>query len=228
MRKIVFTAMVLVVFAFSAKSQLYYLGFKSGISFTSMTDGYLGKEYEDLGGTKYLFSVPFDYFVSDYFSLAPEFMYFRKGTEYYKKESATTIETRSDRYRFSYLQLPLTVKVRYPFDMFSIYALAGPYVSFLVGGHASEQGTAIIGMRTLLLKDFFAERQQEFTRFDVGFDLGAGAEIDLGQGRILLNIRYDIGFIPVAKDQDVSPFLYKSMGANRAWSIEAGYAIRID
>jgi len=228
MKKALLIVVLLAAITFSGKAQLYYLGLKTGISFTSMTDGFLGKDYIDRGGTKYLISASFDYFMSDYFSLAPELMFYRKGTEYYKQESSTTIETRSDVYHFSYLQLPLTVKVKYPFDMFNVYALAGPYVSFLMGGMASEQGTAIIGKRELKLKDFFAERQQEFTRFDVGFDLGAGAEIDAGPGRILFNIRYDIGFIPVAGDQTVSPYEYKSMGANRAWSIEAGYSIRFD
>ncbi|HPD65124.1 MAG TPA: porin family protein [Bacteroidia bacterium] len=214
--------------SFIGKAQLYYFGAKTGLVFTHMTKGYLGKSWEDRGGTKYLAGVSFDYFVNDYFSLAPELLFFRKGTEKYKHEDSNTIETRSDIYKFSYLQLPLTVKAKIPFDRFNLFGMAGPYVAFLMGGMASEQGTAIIGKREMILKDFFEERKQDFTRFDIGFDLGAGAEIDAGPGRVLLQLRYDIGFIAVAKDQAVSPYQYKSFGANRAWSIEAGYILRFD
>lgn len=228
MKKTIIIFIFLTIIIFGSQAQLYYIGAKTGLVFTHMTKGYLGKSWEDRGGTKYLAGVSMDYFVNDYFSLAPELLFFRKGTEKYKHEDSNTSETRSDIYKFSYLQLPLTVKVKIPFDRFNIFGTAGPYLAFLMGGMASEQGTAINGKREMILKDFFSERQQDFTRFDMGVDLGAGTEFDLGNGRLLFQFRYDIGFFAVAKDQAVAPYQYKSFGANRAWSLELGYALRID
>jgi|GEM_PF-1836982 len=229
MKKALFILTILTGLAFSGKAQLQYFGIKTGIAFTSMGGGSLGTHFSDLGGTGLIAGFSYDYFFNDYLSFAPELIYFRKGTEFFKDSSVSSHANRTDIYKLNYFQLPLTLKIKYPFDMFNIYGLVGPYVSYLFSGKASEEGYAIIGKREMNLKSFFSEqeRNQKFSRFDVGFNLGAGAEIDAGSGRITFQLRYDIGFIPVAKDQEVD-FEYMSFGSNRAWSIEAGYAIRID
>jgi len=221
MKKIVLS-LVFVGLLYQSQAQVY-LGGKAGISFLSMTRGGLWeRDYDDLGNLGFNFGASFEYVVSDYFTLYPKLMFARKGTEWYKK----TGSTRSDIYNLNYLEIPLTVKINYPLDLFTrtldIYAQIGPQVSFLIGGKASEQGTSIIGLRVLKVEEFFNERNQEYKKFDAGLILGFGTALHIGPGKLLLEADYDLSFINLAEDQPIL-FYYKALGAHRVWSIDVGY-----
>ena len=121
------------------------------------------------------------------------------------------------------MEIPLLAKIGYDLDFMEVFVKTGPYLGFILGGMASEEGTGIIGKRELSLDQYFSdtERNQEFTKFDMGWYLGGGAAIYAGPGKVFLGLHYDIGFMEIAQDNPT--YTYKSMGSNRAFIIEAGY-----
>lgn len=224
MKKFFLLIMVWLMSLAAAYSQ-NYLGVKGGVIFSNMTDGHLGLDYDDLGQLGGTTGIVAEYTFNDFFAFSPELVFSMKGTEYHKKESNTVIETRTDIYHFGYIELPLLLKIRYELSFIEPYVKLGPYFGLIAAGDATEYGYAIIGTRVLKLDDFFAEREQEFSRFDMGLALSPGIAFFLGPGKAFINARYDIGFFEVAKDRMTKPYDYKSMGMNRAFIIEAGYLL---
>lgn len=222
MKKISMLFMAMLLFIAFAHAQNYF-GAKGGIVLSSMTGGHLGTDYEDLGEIGGTFGAVYEYTLNDFVSFNPELIFSRKGTEFHKKASNTVIETRTDIYHFGYIEIPLLFKVKYDLDFMEVYAKIGPYFGLIAGGSATEYGYAIIGTRELKLVDFFAEREQDFSKFDMGLALSPGVAFYLGPGKAFLNFRYDIGFLEVASDRTTAPYDYKTMGANRAFIIETGY-----
>jgi hypothetical protein len=201
-----------------------YLGLKGGLVISHLSGGHLGIEYTDEGNYGGSIGVAAEFVLGDYFSLAPEIVFNRRGSDIYKGQTNFSMATRLDIYHFPYLDIPLLVKGSYDLDFMEIYAKTGPYLGFMMGGEASETGTGILNSDFKTLDVFFGEtmREQEYTRFDIGWYLGLGTGFYLGPGKAIVGFHYDIGFLDVAQDQP-QPYVYKNMGANRGLIFEAGY-----
>ena len=226
MKKLSFLILTLLLSSTYSFSQMY-AGVKGGILFSKFIDGNLTltdlgnnwyKMYNEIGGT---FGLAGEYKFNDYFSFAPELTFARKGALIEILED--TIVKRTDVYHISYLEVPLLLKGNYNLDFMEFYLKTGPNLGFIVGGYGTEYGTVVIGKNVLKLENFFAIRDQDYSKFDFGWYFGTGMSFFIGPGKLILGCHYDLGFIKVADDRKTQPYDYKNMGKNRAFVIETGY-----
>ncbi|MFC2113868.1 porin family protein [Bacteroidota bacterium] len=219
MKKLSLVVFAILFISANAFSQ-FYGGIKGGIVFSNFTGGHLGYKYKLLGEVGGTVGFMAEYVLNDYISLAPELFFSRKGTMIDRYDS--TLIVRTDMYHLGYIEIPLLVKFRYSLDAIDLYCKLGPYFGLIGQGKASEKGVGIFAIPPVPIEQFFNDRNQEYTTFDVGWYLGTGAAIDFGPGKFLLEFHYDIGFQDIAQDEP-SPYYYKNMGKNRASVIEVGY-----
>lgn len=108
--------------------------------------------------------------------------------------------------RLSYIEIPLTVKVIYPFEHQYVYAVFGSYAGIGIGGKLGQKskdtpikwGTGI---------------GDDFKRMDFGLCLGAGIEIKSMQ----YGLTYELGLSNIASNTTEHTKL------NRVLSLSAGY-----
>ena len=93
-------------------------------------------------------------------------------------------------YRSQNVQIPLNLQYGRDFGSIHLYALAGPYVSFLLAG-------TLNGEKSLWTA---VENEWGFNKVDMGFGAGIGAEYKNMQ----LSLRYDFGFTEIGKKATTS------------------------
>ncbi len=109
---------------------------------------------------------------TDLISLQPELLYTQKGAS----DSQTT--------NISYLEIPILVKFSFLTDKkVSPNVFVGPSLAFLL---AADTGGPDIS--------------SNLNGFDYGAVIGAGVNIGLGGGALIVNLRYDYGLADIAKE----------------------------
>lgn len=138
--------------------------------------------------------------ISRSFSFQPELMYSGKG---YKQGGTYTGLLPDDPFtgtereysiKLNYIELPMLFKLAVGSETFKGHIMAGPYVSYLMGGENSYK----LGGNELLkgdLNDDFTDDNQAyyFQKFDYGATLGAGVTFTTNAGSFVLDGRYSMG-----------------------------------
>ena len=150
---------------------------------------------------------------------------------------------------YNYMTIPILFKGGYSFGMFSVYGFVGPHVSVALGGNMKYYEN------TSLQEEYTIEFGQgevsddngkiggprsvyKASRIDVGLTFGVQPGIRLGPGDLVMDFRYNIGFIGLdnptsgqksdyndfAADNDMLP--YYSL-CNRSFGFSVGYIFRL-
>lgn len=144
--------------------------------------------------------------------------YVQKG-EIMKITGSTGSETKV-KTCINYLTLPILVNISHSFGKIVVYGEAGPYFGLGLSAKSVLTGSAEG-------KDKIEFGKGQYRRFDMGLCIGAGVGYPLGPGQVLLDLRYDIGFIDVNSTLDeYKGSNYKST-CNRTFGISVGYMIPI-
>ena len=142
--------------------------------------------------------------LSEAFSVQPELLYSSKGYEVSVLGTTATA-------KLNYLSLPILAKYKIiEKSGFQAYALAGPYVSFLISANDGD-GNDI---------------SDNVTSLDIGAQGGLGFGYKAGPGEVILNVRAGFGFSDI-NDADESGQNTSSAGSGTNQvlpSLTVGYA----
>ena len=183
MRKTNLTLLLLVVsmlVTLGLKAQVTF-GVKAGLNFAKFltkSDGITEKS-DALTGfhTGVLVVIP----ISENFFVQPELLYSAKG-------GSTTYE--GDRYslNYSYAELPINLKYKFPInETINIFGATGPYVGYLI----SAKGK---------LNNSSADAKELMKDLDYGFKIGTGAEIK----NFIIGIQYELGLANISNSNGIN------------------------
>jgi len=200
------------------------------------TDTWLDWEFWDFAGTSIAMAGHFSdqwpygkfgltaggYFVfnlNKYLGLQADLLFSQKGYQYdfvdYDAISAS-MGWVTNKFTFSYLELPLLVKARLP-GRYSPYAVAGISLAMLLSVTVDNVYEETLAQEAydLFWGDNFdlLDWGWEYNTLDAGIVAGAGIDILLGSILLNLEARYTLGFLPVSAFYDYT---------NGAFTITAG------
>ncbi|RMG17770.1 MAG: PorT family protein [Bacteroidetes bacterium] len=123
--------------------------------------------------------------VNKHFSLQPEILWNQR-----KYEQAYAGVSRS--YSLNYLEIPVLAKVKFGPENFRFFLQGGPTYSYALDGmyqsaNESNENEVIFG-------------EDNFSRNEIGVQLGGGLAVKAGMGRIVADVRLGAGF---TKNQDL-------------------------
>jgi len=126
----------------------------------------------------------------------------------------------------SYLTIPILIKIGTEIGKFKIYGILGPYIGIGLGGKATF-GTINTQVSEMDVK--FSQEPKDgdnyehLKRLDVGLAIGVEPEFKLGPGDILLDLRYNFGFLDINNPYQKGDNYYSN--ANRSFGVSLGYMI---
>jgi len=134
--------------------------------------------------------------LTDNFSVQPEVMYTSKGMKY---EMDMMGITATSAVNFSYLEIPVLLKLNLPLGVAVPNIYAGPAVAFRIGtsGYAEAAGT-----KENMDDESIDMIKENTSGFDFGLAMGGGCNFVAGPGAIVLDIRYTLGFLKLMKLTD--------------------------
>jgi hypothetical protein len=180
------------VTSFSADAEM--IGVKGGLNVANFTGDDVFHNSSNTGGIAGVFG---RYPLGETWSLQPEVLFSMRGAEF----SVDDIETEQ---QTNYIEIPLLARFGWGRDsMFQPSLFAGPSVAFLLKNK-------IVDGAEIDLKDGSRD-------VDVGAVLGAGLDHPMGSGDLLLDVRYEYGFISWSPDLNVK---------NSVLSFMIGYGYR--
>jgi opacity protein-like surface antigen len=177
MKRILFTALLVMVLAASASAQSYQqpyqkFGIKGGLNIFK----YYGNDVGDVGSlTSYAMGFSYSYHFNELFALGPELFYSKKG---WKIDELKMQE--------GYVEIPVLFKVSFPIagSEWKPNLSAGPYLAFLIGAKLGE-----------------VDVKDQLNSTDAGLVVGAGVDLEAVAGQSLsFEFRYSIGFTKVMAD----------------------------
>jgi hypothetical protein len=227
MRFMAFMTVLLPSIAAAALS--YSAGIKGGINIFTFT----GKDAQIPGVTSFAridncASLFICSQVNQSLSVQAELAYVKKGRHYnllydaiaYRDSFYSEKNHWSEFYKFDYIQIPLLLKLcpaAFHFFRFQLYA--GPAVNFLFS--AKE----VVSFNDTLS---WIDISPSTTPFDCSVIGGITAEIPIGPGYVLIDFRYDYGFISTARvanrELEVDPSAHPLDRRNNGIALMVGYA----
>ncbi len=203
------------------------LGLRSGVNFSNVhaTEALASvtPEYKYVTTAQVAAVAEFEF--GEFFALQPELSYLKKGfrikegleLDLYNVPIPLGFEAIS---RFGYLEMPLLAKGKVGNDIVKAFAIAGPVLGYATDGKLTTRATAFFSFDIDESKiDLDAIN---YERFEIGGVFGAGLEIKLPLGKLMMDGRYQMGFTEI---YDIPVFNEKLM--NRNFQINLGYVVPI-
>jgi hypothetical protein len=133
--------------------------------------------------------------INDFIAIQPELHYMNKGYQLSQSVGGDVVEVTDN---FDYVQLPVLASLRLPIlRVFTPKLVVGPHVAYKIGGSTLSD----FGSREV--RD--DHRAEEFSPIDFGFTLGAGFDVGLDAFTLNVELRYELGLIPVdSRDTDLN------------------------
>jgi hypothetical protein len=153
----------------------------------------------------------------------PEVLFQQRGYDYtLANVDSTFLE------QFNYLDLPITLRLRFGKEKFRVYVEGGASLGFVIDGirRASANGNSV--ETDLLASGLTGEAGGESRGYDLNGIIGAGLEFKLGPGRLSLGGRYnvDLNDLYDFKDQSAPPEWREVKW--RSFDFSVGYGITLD
>ncbi len=226
-KQISFIAIILfLVMAFepSVYSQSFTVGGKIGMGFSTYSNwderngGDDNFKRSPLTGLQ--ISLIGKYKFNDLLGLQAELQFITKGERYTDEQNLNNVSTTYKRKRYvNYLTLPVLVNVTHSFNAILVYGNFGPYFGLGLTGKSIVTEPVKGGGKEVVFK------QGESRRFDMGLCLGAGVGYRLGPGNLMLDFRYDLGFVDIYSTADEDKGTNYKATCNRTFGIAIGYLI---
>lgn len=206
----------------------HFIGLRGGISLATINfESDNGEEITNLLGAD--ISIPFEIRVSNAFALQPELNYIRKGAEGEYTESELIgndeyVEAFKGSVSLNYLAVPVFGKYIFETGNIDFFLLAGPVLGYALSG--KNEGTLTFSVNGQVVNSLSDDADVEFNdedgfkRFEFGLGFGAGVGANVGNGKLFLDARYNLGLSAANEDKTEG-----DKGYNRALSFALGYLI---
>lgn len=184
MRKISAVVLLFLLFTSQLSADNFRLGFKTGInSSTIVADWDYLEEYKKPKGG-FIAGLSFGMGSAQKFEFQPELLFSQKGIRFSDDDDALY-------FKFSYFEIPLLFKWNYGTEEAAVRGFFnfGPYTSFLLNSEMGDDQSS-------------DNIEEEFKPVDAGLIVGGGIGIKAGPGRILVDLRYSLGMIPMLEDYE--------------------------
>ncbi len=188
-----------------AHSQTFSIGPKAGLGISWLTNvaktDYIKREpfFGAVGGlaTNYAFSKNV--------SLQTELLFIQKGQRW----KSTDVESRT-RFYFNCLELPILLQGAFQAGSAQMYFNAGGYLSVALNGKQVTH-TTTSGQPETTKDNLIFGGAGNYNRFDAGIPFGLGWIIGAGKGNLLVDLRFEIGFVNLKNGGG------NSQGQNNHW-----------
>lgn len=189
-------------------------GIKSGANFANVYNVEDALDYE----TKIGFIVGgfYRFDLNNHLAIQPEAYFSMKGTngggtETYDYFGGTITETYDYTFKLNYLEIPVLLKYKIPTSgKLKPSLFLGPCVAFklsarLIGSYKYEETYVYPGDSGYYsYEENFDEEVDAVERTDFGLVIGAGLDIEMGSGSLLIEARYNLGLSGLSKFADAS------------------------
>jgi len=182
--------------------------------------------------------------IHKWFSIQTEFLYITKGyssTYTFTDSSGNKNGSQTDKYTFSYIQIPILAKANYSKGNFKMYATGGASFDYGIGGSCkiSQSGYSLSGIPSSG-KTYFENypssytangfiqyfTKSSFNRSDISLQFGGGIGYKVGIGTITFDARYGLGLINFYKKAVDNYYQSTDLTSKyRMLSLTVGYAI---
>lgn len=224
MKKITLTFAALgILFSIGLSGQTY-LGLKTGISISNPqsnnTIDAINEAPESF--TSFLLGVSSEVPLSRSFSFQPELQFIKRG---FSVSQATSVDAlgvtlpigaRANT-TVNYIDLPLLVKGKIGMGATRFYGVIGPSVGYAVSARVQPQVTLLFDFNLPAINIDLSDAQ--YRRTDIAAVFGAGAEHNVGSGKLFADVRYQHSFNSMI-DNTLVDVQFKNSGAQIAF----GYA----
>lgn len=215
-------SLLLLLAATAAQSQLRY-GIKGGLSLSNLWGDGITEFEDDLlasdpvtsveSGWVYFITggvfVRYD-FIPDFLAIQPELLYLRGGKSWDVNDEDLKVYV-------DYITLPVLFKLMIPLDYpVTPSAYAGPVFSYSLRARTEGLENVPDGADLGFMTGFGEDIDDAVNDFDVGLAAGLAFDIEAGPGAVVLDFRYNWGFLEVFDGQDIRNYSFQLM---------AGYAL---
>ena len=176
---------------------------------------------------------------STWFGIQAEANYIQKGGKYiFDCENCAFQISETQQIAFSeyeeqstirahYIEVPILARLRFGGENFGFNVLVGPSAGFAIAARSAYQaeGETLVqqGQQPQVLDESEEEKLfpgDDFIAFDLGLNAGAGVEIAAGPGKVIMDLRYQLGFSNLIIDADLD-----ERRKNRGFQIGIGYIV---
>ena len=116
---------------------------------------------------------------------------FHTGAQFITKGAGNQNESNL---KLSYVQVPLNLRLRVGVDRTNFFFLAGPYVAIAVDAKNEFKSGFLNAEQDVRIG---TSKDDEIKPFDIGLNLGLGAELG---GRVIVSLKYDLGITNLNPD----------------------------
>ncbi len=184
--------------AFAEDAALGGIGLKVGGAFTRVAYSGPGEAAfndninDDIG---YSAGIQAVFGINEFIAIQPELLYVNKG---YQLPQSVAGQANLTTDNFDYVQLPVLASLRLPLlRVFTPKLLVGPHLAYKIGGNTvTDRGNE---------PDIEDHLTEDYNPIDFGFTLGAGFDVGLESFTLNVELRYELGLVPVdARDTDLN------------------------
>jgi hypothetical protein len=187
-RMLLFILLFLAVFVNQELCSQILIGPKAGLSLGVFSIANQASDASNSLRIGFLFGSAIEARISDMFSIQIEPAYNQKGALISFNDGETKI-------RFGYVQIPLTLKVRFENQPITPYLFVGPNVGFLLSAKAESNLNSPMHIEYIEY-----DEKPNSKETDVAIDFGAGCEYNMSTSLILTaDVRYSLGIYDIDK-----------------------------
>ena len=156
--------------------------------------------------------------IADMFVIQPEFLFAMKGIKSEMEESGMSL---TSTFRLNYLEIPLLLKFNIPAgDVLIPNVYVGPALAINLSAKVTNEADPEELLQLSGLDDEI-DMKDDTKAVDFGLAMGGGLDIKAGPGRVIIDIRYTLGFL-IIDDTETEADM-----KNGALSFIVGYGIDI-
>lgn len=190
----------------------FEIGLSGGVNVNTVTDNdasYIAKPY---------FNLLFEWHFIDYLSVGLGIGHNLKAFDYSQSTGGIDGTGTNGVIRMQYLQIPIYLSARYPFETWSPFLTIGLNNSILLSGEAFDQ-----------INDHFYDASDMLAPYYLGVLFGIGVDINVWKGYITTGFYYDLGVLNAVTGGPSNP-LFSQLQSGYAYDmmIVVGYKIGLD
>lgn len=215
-------SMLLLLAGTAVQSQVRY-GIKGGLSLSNLWGDGVTEFEDDLLASEPVTSVEpgwvnsFTGGVFLRFDLIPDFLAFQPELLYLRSGKSWEVDDEELRAYVDYITLPVLFKLLIPLDYpLTPSAYAGPVFSYALRARTEGLDNVPDGADLGFMTGFGEDIDDAVSDFDVGLAAGLAFDIEAGPGAVVLDFRYNWGFLEVFDGQDIR---------NHSFQLMAGYSL---
>jgi len=188
------------------------MGPKLGLGFSKITNIGGDADIKSAANTRMHLGVVFNFIGGKVFSFQPEILYMQKGFKMISTEEKNVFY----KLNTNYFEIPAMFKFSFGSEKIKGFFDIGPYFAYWASAKNKYRDDPDENVQQ---EDYTFDNDDDM-RLDVGLGFGGGVSYKLGPGKIVLDLRYDLGFLNIVQDPD-------DPCANRTFGISVMYLFNL-